>query len=80
MLHHEESPQPPILSPPHPIPLHPTLYEGGDSSYESGHSKGPCDPIGGVLKQITDLSLKNKKTVIQDAKTFYTWARKTKPR
>ena len=45
---------------------------------ESGPGKSSCNPIGGVAKRIADLSVKNKKTVIEDAEDFYTWARKEK--
>lgn len=38
---------------------------------ESGQGKGLWDQIGGVVKRMPDLSVKNKKTVIQDADDFY---------
>ena len=53
-------------------------YPASWNYMESGHGKGPCDPIGGVAKRMSDLSVKNKKAVIQDAEDFYTWARKEK--
>ena len=43
---------------------------------ESGHGKGPCDPIGGTAKRQADLAVKNEKAVIQDATDFFTWAKK----
>ena len=45
---------------------------------ESGPGKSSCNPIEGVAKRIADLSVKNKKTVIEDGEDFYTWARKEK--
>ena len=42
---------------------------------ESGHGKGPCDPIGGTAKRKDDLAVKNDKAVIQDAMDFFTWVR-----
>ena len=44
---------------------------------EAGHGKGPCDPIGGIAKRRADLAVKNDKAVIQDAKDFHTWAKKS---
>jgi len=42
---------------------------------ESGHGKGPCDPIGGTAKRKADQAVKNGKFVIQDASDFYEWAK-----
>ena len=53
-------------------------YPASWNYMKSGHGKGHCDPIGGVAKRMADLSVKNKKTVIQDAEDFYTCARKEK--
>ena len=45
------------------------------SYMESGHGKGPCDPIGGTAKRKADIPVKNDKAVIQDADDIYNWAK-----
>ena len=40
---------------------------------DAGHGKGPCDPIGGVVKRKADQAVKNGKYVIQDAIDFAEW-------
>ena len=42
---------------------------------ESGHGKGPCDPIGGVAKRKADQAVKNGRFIIQDAIDFFEWAK-----
>ena len=42
---------------------------------EAGHGKGPCDPIGSVAKRKADQVVKNGKYVVQDAITFFEWAK-----
>ena len=42
---------------------------------ESGHGKGPCDPIGGTAKHKADQAVKNGKYIIRDALDFFEWAR-----
>ena len=45
------------------------------SYMESGHGKGPCDPIGGTAKRKADQAVKNGKCAIQDVLDFYDWAK-----
>ena len=40
---------------------------------DAGHGKGPCDPIGGVVKRKADQAVKNGKYVIQDAIDSAEW-------
>ena len=42
---------------------------------ESGHGKGPCDPIGGVAKRKADQAIINGGFIIQDAIDFFEWAK-----
>ncbi|XP_071479520.1 uncharacterized protein [Diadema antillarum] len=42
--------------------------------FEAGHSKGPCDGIGGTVKRLADDAVKRQSAVIQDANDFYAWA------
>ena len=37
---------------------------------EVGHSKGPCDPIGGTAKHQTDMAVRHGKVIIQDYTDF----------
>ena len=41
---------------------------------ESGHGKGPCDPVGGTAKRKADLAVKNDKVVIQNTHHFFALA------
>ena len=45
------------------------------SFIEVGHGKGPCDPIGSVAKRKADQVVKNGKYVVQDAISFFEWAK-----
>jgi hypothetical protein len=38
---------------------------------ESGHGKGPCDGVGGMVKRLADEAVRMKTTEIQDADDFY---------
>ena len=38
--------------------------------FEAGHSKGPCNGIGGTAKQLADDAIKQEKAIIQDAHDF----------
>ena len=40
--------------------------------FESGHGKGPCDGVGGVVKRSADMALK-KGHLIKSAQDFYRW-------
>ena len=42
---------------------------------ESGHGKGPCDPIGDTAKRKADQAVENEKFIIQDVLDFYEWVK-----
>ena len=42
---------------------------------EARNGKGPCDPIGGVAKRNADIAVKQQEEVIQDANSFFAWAK-----
>ena len=44
--------------------------------FEAGHSKSPCDGVGGTSKQMTDQATK-RNIKIQSAVDFYLWASTT---
>ena len=53
-------------------------YFGCSASWnyiQSGHGKGPCDPIGGVAKRKADQAVKKGSFIIQDAIDFFEWAK-----
>ena len=52
--------------------------EMGWDFLEAGHGKGPCDGVGGSIKQSADIAIK-RGTHISNAKQFYDWAREAKP-
>lgn len=42
--------------------------------FESGHGKGPCDGLGGMVKRMADVAINTGKVVFQDASDFFHWA------
>ena len=44
---------------------------------EAGHGKGRCDPIGLTAIHKAAQKVKNDKAVIQDAKDFFSWVKKS---
>lgn len=43
--------------------------------FEAGHGKGPCDGVGGCAKRMADEAVRNEKVVIDDAQSFFAWAK-----
>lgn len=42
--------------------------------FECGHGKGPCDGVGGTVKQLADQAVNAQKANIQVADDFYFWS------
>lgn len=43
--------------------------------FEAGHSKGPCDGLGGTTKRMADEAIRQGNAVIQDAHDFFKWGK-----
>ena len=57
------------------VSRHKSLFGASASwnHFEAGHGKGPCDGVGGSVKQMADEAVRQRRVVIQDANDFFAW-------